>query len=217
MSRLKVLLKIFVFVCLFSVNSFAQLDGVAIKDSVVIATFKHFFVPEKVISGNNIPFGTDTTVYKFTWEINSQVVNLPMEMREIGENDTMIYFPHEFQQAGTYNIDLEVLDDTLGTTYFASKTIYVDDLVEVPNVFTPDDDGINDYFVVKSSGLETQKLKLLIYTRNGDLIHERIGDVVYWDGRLASGQKASEGVYYYVVTTQTEPKVVKKGFFHLYR
>lgn len=216
MNRLIVLLKIFIFICLFSVNSFAQLDGVAIKDSVVIATFKHFFVPNKIVSGDDKPFGPDTVTYNFNWEVDNQPVDLPVSLNIRG-NDTTIYFPYEFTESGTYSIDLEVIDNSAGLTYYASETIYVDELIEVPNVFTPDDDGINDVFVVKSSGMEDQILKLQIYSRNGNLVHERIGNVVYWDGRLASGQKAGEGVYYYFITTQSEPKIVRKGFFHLYR
>lgn len=69
--------------------------------------------------------------------------------------------------------------------------------LSVPNVFTPNGDGINDLFQISSTGLS--ELGCEIFNRWGVKIGEMsaINDV--WDGRTTSGEQAVDGVYYYVV------------------
>jgi gliding motility-associated-like protein len=193
-------------------RSYAQFDGVAFKDSTYIATFQHFFVPQALNNGDTVNFPKDTTHYSFYWTSDGDNISPRTVL-----TDTKFYFSHVFDSEGSYNVMLEVKNDTAGTSFFTTQTISVKDPIEVPNVFTPDGDNINDLFVVKSSGDADNKLKLSIYTRNGELVHEQIARVVYWDGKLASGQYASEGVYYYIISSQGTPSRTKKGFFHLFR
>lgn len=62
----------------------------------------------------------------------------------------------------------------------------------VPNVFTPDGDGINDGFMPVGEGLMVQEL--LIFDRWGALIHRGQRDAVRWDGTV-QGFPAPDGVY----------------------
>ena len=209
MGQIKIILTTFLITCIFSASSNAQIDQVSFKDSVYVATFTHYFVPMKISNGDTSRLMNSEDIYSIEWTKNGR----PMDLDSMS-NKGFITYIHKFNEGGTYNIGLEVTDTT-GLIYYASKTIFVENSIEVPNVFSPDEDGVNDIFVVKSNG--TQRIKLEIYTRNGDLIHEKTGPVVYWDGKLASGNYASQGVYYYVVKTQNQPEVIKKGFFHLFR
>jgi gliding motility-associated-like protein len=70
------------------------------------------------------------------------------------------------------------------------------DSVTIPNVFTPNNDGINDVFAVTglSKGDEVR-----IYDRWGSIVYEFIGLDDAWDGHNTSGILCSEGVYFYVV------------------
>jgi gliding motility-associated-like protein len=216
MSRTKALITILFITSLASVKSYAQFDGIAIKDSTYVADFEHFLLPMKIVSGDTLHFDKDTTNYDFNWTVNARPVD-PSYNTYISNGDTIPYFKHTFEAAGSYEVSLEITNDTSGVSYFAYIDIAVNNTIDVPNVFTPDGDGKNDLFVVKSAGSPNNKLKLYIYTRNGDLIHEKIAEVVYWDGKLASGNYAEEGVYYYVVVPQNNPDRAQKGFFHLYR
>ena len=67
------------------------------------------------------------------------------------------------------------------------------------NVFTPNKDGINDYwqFALKSTGSN----KILIYNRWGNLIRNEDLENFLWDGTTSQGEKCEEGVYYYVINT----------------
>lgn len=216
MHQTKVFLTITLIASLLTIRSYAQIDAIAIKDSTHIASFEHFFLPMKVVSGDTLHFDADTTNYTFNWTVDGSPIE-PEYGIFLENTDTIPYFVYAFDSNGTFDVGLEIVNDTSGLTYFTSLTITLDNAIDVPNVFTPDGDGVNDLFVVKSSGDANNKLKLQIYTRNGDLLYEKIAPVVYWDGRLASGNYAKQGVYYYIVVPQNDPDLAKKGFFHLYR
>lgn len=72
----------------------------------------------------------------------------------------------------------------------------------IPNVFSPNGDGINDFFVFKHQSLES--CQVTIVDRNGKMVYKRKIDDIYswdgWDGNLHnSNRKAPEGQYYFVV------------------
>src|SRR5438874_7649950 len=50
----------------------------------------------------------------------------------------------------------------------------------IPNAFTPNNDGINDYFGVNGEGL--QNFHILIYNRWGQVIFESTNPHATWDG-----------------------------------
>lgn len=70
----------------------------------------------------------------------------------------------------------------------------------IPNVFTPNGDGINDLFYVVGSGLDPSDFELLVFNRWGQLIFESNQIEKKWDGRNKSGTHyVSDGVYPYIV------------------
>ena len=78
---------------------------------------------------------------------------------------------------------------------------------ELPNVFTPNEDGYNDVFRAYDRPLEkcprfVENVKFTVYNRWGKAIHtyESGGErsiFINWDGRTEDGQLVSPGVYYY--------------------
>ncbi len=70
----------------------------------------------------------------------------------------------------------------------------------IPNVFTPNGDGVNDLFYVVGSGLGPADFQLLIFNRWGQLIFESNHIEQKWDGRNKSGTHyVSEGVYPFIL------------------
>jgi gliding motility-associated-like protein len=72
----------------------------------------------------------------------------------------------------------------------------------IPNVFSPNGDGINDFFVFKHQSLES--CKVTIVDRRGKVVYKRKIDDIYswegWDGNMHdSNRQAPEGQYYFVV------------------
>lgn len=70
--------------------------------------------------------------------------------------------------------------------------------LKVPNVFSPNSDGINDLFIVDYPG-EILMLNYKIYNRWGQLIFENHGIKEGWNGHTYEGLPVPEGVYYYHV------------------
>jgi gliding motility-associated-like protein len=66
---------------------------------------------------------------------------------------------------------------------------------EIPNVFTPNGDNINDKLVAKTSGL-VEKIDFRIFNRDGMLIFKTEDPRIEWDGTY-KGKIVSPGVYFY--------------------
>ena len=103
---------------------------------------------------------------------------------------------HTYEGPGTYSIVLIVADDK-GCVDTISKKIYVfRPKLNIPNVFTPNNDGFNDYFVVNYDGVEHFQLE--IYDRYGNLVFSTQNPTEYWDGTY-NGEPLPSGTYYYIV------------------
>jgi gliding motility-associated-like protein len=97
-------------------------------------------------------------------------------------------------------VTLTVLDES-GCLITHSKGIDIlDYFIEIPNVFTPNGDQLNDTFFPKFSFIPS--LQLQVMNKWGELIYKSHGlEDAGWDG-TAAGQKAPEGVYVYKLTYQ---------------
>lgn len=81
----------------------------------------------------------------------------------------------------------------------------------IPNIFSPNQDGINDFFNIGNVWDETE---MQIYNRWGETIKILKGYNCYWDGLSLDEKNCPEGVYYYVIKIGKEKF---KGFLHLVR
>lgn len=70
--------------------------------------------------------------------------------------------------------------------------------VFIPNVFTPQGDGINDLLEIVVSDYESVDVKVFS-TKNGTLVFHTNDLSEQWDGRLPNGNSAEEGHYQCVV------------------
>jgi gliding motility-associated-like protein len=68
-------------------------------------------------------------------------------------------------------------------------------LYEIPNVFTPNGDNINDKLVAKTSGL-VERIEFKLFNRNGLLLFRTDDPRINWDGTY-KGRIVSPGVYFY--------------------
>jgi len=88
---------------------------------------------------------------------------------------------------------------------------------EMPNVFTPDGNLLNDFYVpVKANNVAVQKFT--VFNRWGNIVYESTNQPIIWDGK-SSGIEVSEGVYFYVVKFVSLDLVQHEvqGFIHLIR
>lgn len=114
---------------------------------------------------------------------------------------------HQYGGAGTYTVTL-IVTNSNGCVDTITSVIVVPEGILIPNVFTPDGDGINDEFYIPNSGMEEYRIQ--IYNRWGTLVFEAAADEIRWDGHNTSGVLCSDGTYYFVLKavlkTQTGPK-----------
>jgi gliding motility-associated-like protein len=92
---------------------------------------------------------------------------------------------------------LHVTEALCGTTITDTSRVTVYTKVEVPNVFSPNNDSVNDKWEI--SGLAAYPESVLcVYTRNGQMIYTTIGYSKAWDGTY-NGKLLPEGTYYYTI------------------
>ena len=105
----------------------------------------------------------------------------------------------------------------------------------IPNIFTPNKDGVNDDIVLSESDTTTmnaisgndifvfktngeQTFKFWVYNRWGQLVYKTENKTITWNGKSSSGDDLNSGVYYYVVESNAPDKRHKTaGVIHLFR
>ncbi|HEX4888336.1 MAG TPA: gliding motility-associated C-terminal domain-containing protein [Luteibaculaceae bacterium] len=131
------------------------------------------------------------------------------------EKNPVITFPADPEL--TVPISLLAISDK-GCADTINKPIKVtgEMLINIPNTFTPDGDGINDVFFPVLVGIEvTRGYELQIFNRWGELIFESQDPTQGWDGTYQM-KPVPQGVYTYRVKVNNVYKVeVKEIFGHI--
>lgn len=141
---------------------------------------------------------------------------------------------YTFEQGGTYTVYLIAYNNLPHCADTASYTFYIegDISISIPNVFTPNGDGINDAFALAITGAnEIEQLSVSIFNRWGQQLAQRtfgaevftssqvITDLTIWDGHTNAGDKAPEGTYFYTIKYKdiNGAEQLLKGSFSLLR
>lgn len=128
-----------------------------------------------------------------------------------GKMDSVANPIHQYDSSGIYEVKLlckggtHCADSILKSIKFE---IPLADTIKIPNVFTPNGDGKNDFMVMEYGNNECIKVKnFSLYSRWGELVYEFSGNIVdlKWDGKIGPSQ-ASSGVYFYIFTSESGNK-----------
>lgn len=103
-----------------------------------------------------------------------------------------------YASSGNYKVTLFALgkngcDDTLSYSFRISDS----SAVTLPNVFTPNYDGVNDVFKPITTGISD--LNVWIYNRDGVLIANWNKVNGSWDGHTTSGEECHPGSYFVIM------------------
>ncbi len=149
---------------------------------------------------------TSTGATNYLWQFGTGATSSAV-------NPTYIYIP-----LGNYSVCL-IADNGAGCidTSCANIDVYINSSFVIPNVFTPNNDNVNDMFAVQNKGLKTMDAE--IFNRWGEKMFEWHTTNGGWDGRTTSGILAPEGTYYYIIkaTGIDGKEYFEKGGFTLMR
>ena len=145
------------------------------------------------------------------WFLNGVPIDL--------QNDTLI-----FSENGEYLLTLLAIgEDGCSSEWSQLFTVQNNLSVYIPNVITPNGDGINDFFTITINQLGTLNFEIL--NRWGNIMQSGQIDVqpdepvVLWGG-MSNNTTANDGVYFYKINFQSALSGTAEhwhGFFHVHR
>lgn len=103
---------------------------------------------------------------------------------------------YTFDDFGEYRVQLVVSNDVCETDTIEIPVSVSASQLLVPNVFTPNGDGMNDEFRVMYRSIV--EFEIWVYNRWGKLVYHSTDPAKGWDGKIGNA-KAAEGAYYYVI------------------
>ncbi|AGA78174.1 PKD domain-containing protein [Echinicola vietnamensis] len=118
-----------------------------------------------------------------------------------GTTSTEEHPRHTYKSAGTYQATLVVTDAFGCTSETVLRVEVTDHAIMVPNVFSPNDDGLNDHFFPKFRLIST--LEFWVFNKWGEVIyHTEDLNAAGWDGTV-NGTPADAGNYVYKLNYTT--------------
>ncbi len=170
-------------------NNCSITDQTSISTNTIITAFASV---DSVNSAVNQP------VYFYSSNANSYIWNFGD-----GSPTTTVQDPnHIYTTAGTYTVTLTVSSgppDSCEDVVTIVITIFIPSHVFIPNIITPNGDGSNDEFRVKSVGLGSEEM--LIYNRWGKKVFswDKVGGS--WDG-TDGNRTYADATYFYIYTAK---------------
>lgn len=193
-------------------------------------------INEKICRGETYTFNgqniTESGIYTYITKSLitgcDSIVTLNMDVIEPDETEITMLMPQDgfyewegdvYRQPGTYKKMLKNqfgCDSLVVLTLDANPTVHVN----IPEGFSPNDDGINDTFVIQ--GIENYAdNRIRIFNRWGNKVYEASPYRNNWDGRNHEGgnvgsDKLPVGTYYYLLWLRKNDSP-KKGYIYLNR
>lgn len=75
----------------------------------------------------------------------------------------------------------------------------------LPNIFTPNNDGVNDLFLAKG----VYDFSLQIFNRWGNVVFKSDAPGTWWDGKSENGKDVPDGVYFYILNAADRNEMFK--------
>jgi gliding motility-associated-like protein len=111
---------------------------------------------------------------------------------------------HAYLTPGTYAVQLTVADGPCSTSLTRQVVVLEGsapaDVPLIPNVFSPNGDGINDRFAPEGLEAFADCYTLVVYDRWGLAVFRSGSPNAFWDGSTDRGEPVPDGVYYYRLT-----------------
>jgi gliding motility-associated-like protein len=185
-----------------SVKLRLKLTGVSVCSAATDSLIVKFIPPPTVDAGKEItllrgestvlnPTVSDPNVH-YLWTPNLNINNNTLKNPTITADRDQVY--------------TLMVTDSRGCVSEDQISIKVLDPIVVSNTITPNGDGINDVWNIPALS-RYPEATVDIFNRNGEKIFHSLGYGKAWDGSY-NGQPLPVGVYYYVIDTKFEGRIV---------
>lgn len=124
-----------------------------------------------------------------------------------GEVSSVINPFEDYSEPGTYIVELKVQDENGCRDSVRTEVQIPEDLI-FPDAFSPNGDGINDFFQIQSSGINDYSLQ--IFDRWGNQVFESSKPGYFWNGRTSSGTLVPAGTYFVLLRAAGSTKIFEK-------
>ncbi|MBI2258318.1 MAG: gliding motility-associated C-terminal domain-containing protein [Flavobacteriia bacterium] len=144
------------------------------------------------ILNDNAPFhvqidNLSSTAESYNWNVSGQ---------SQFTDTTLTSHTFEYIYMGDFSISLiannKYCDDTINKHFSLSQNI------QFPNFFSPNNDGVNDFFSIDN--INPDSFKIEIRNRWGNVVFTANDPYFKWDGEDETGKKCGEGTYFYFLS-----------------
>ena len=180
-------------------NYDVTLTAVSNKQCVTTVTIPQLITvhPKPLADFDYTPLETDIYDSKITFIDQSIIAN--QWFWNLGDGATSIESNpiHNYADSGFYLVTL-YMENVYGCRDTTKKTVRIKPTyaIWIPNTFTPDGDGINDYFFVDGYGIK--ELQTFVFDRWGMLLFDGYFLDSKWSG-IYKGKMSQEDVYVYKI------------------
>ena len=157
-----------------------------------------YYVPNPVVSLGNITkfcIGDNLTLDAFTFNATY--------LWQDGSTSPQ----YTISQPGIYWVKVTDISSNCSTT--SSIKLICDLEPIIPNIITPNNDGFNDYFVIKN--YEYWDLDVQIFNRWGTIVYQDNNYLNNWKGTF-NGYQLADGTYYYIIKAINKFDGIKKDY-----
>ena len=126
----------------------------------------------------------------------------PVQGAKYNWDDGVVGPARDVSAAGSFQLTVSIE----GCVFRSTVEVVADSClqaIELPNIFTPNGDGVNHEFgALSMHGVRT--MEVTIYNRWGQLVYRSTNPGFRWDGRTAAGSPVPDGTYFWVLTHTLE-------------
>ncbi len=169
-------------------------DVDSISKTITISPPPVFYIiqtPDPAVAGDYVVLGTNIIGSPTLWST--------------GANSNSV----TINTGGQYYVTTVVNGCTVTDTIEVNITNTSVGNIFIPTIFTPNNDGKNDYFESITKGYEQQSM--VVYNRVGNKVFSTTKATEYWDGKYLSVPAANDVYYYYAIFKYGKFTEVRKG------
>ncbi len=154
--------------------------------------------PNPVTIGQQVLFtSTSMTANNWQWDFGDST--------GIGSGQAI---GHTYYAEGDYSVTL-IVTDAFGCSDTLTREVMVHDIftIYIPNAFTPNGDGLNDFFQAYGINWEPDVYKMIIFDRWGNIVYQTTDPTKPWNGGFENNPSRDSripGVYVYSITVTGE-------------